>query len=212
MGEGHLRRHRERRHLGHVFEPRADTRVDADERDRARPAHEVLDPHLVPGEAQEPRVGVDDLVDAANPATIGPLHGDPEPVALVDGVVPRHRLEVVLLADDVHAIANPGLALADPAALVLPVPLAVGLGLRRGCRGRGLGVGRDQCRWRRSSHLPCPSWQRRPSPVGGLQAFAQLRASPSTPHTCSSCGTRWGQRGHQGGPLVISSRTAGSPS
>ena len=191
MGEGHLRCHRERRHLGHVFEPRADTRVDADERDRPRPANEVLDPHLVPGEAQKPCVGVDDLVDATNPTSIRPLHGDPESVALVDGVVPRHRLEVVLLAHDVHAIANPGLALADPAALILPIPLAVGLRLRRGCRARRLGLVEISVGGDGHCISQCPSWQRRPSPRG-QRAHSY---KPATPHTCSSCGTRWGSGG-----------------
>ena len=53
--------------------PGQTTGVDRDERDGAAAAHEVLDAHLVAGEAQEPRVRVDHLVGAADPAPVGAL-------------------------------------------------------------------------------------------------------------------------------------------
>ena len=85
----------------------------------------MLDADLVAGEAQEPGVRVDDLIGAAHPATVRPLPGDAEPVALVDRVVPRLWGEVVLLGDDVDSVAGPRVMLADPAPLVLVIPLVV---------------------------------------------------------------------------------------
>ena len=193
MGEGHLRGDRERRHLGDVLEPRADARVDADERDRARPADEVLDTDLVAGEAQEARVGVDDLLDAADPTTVGTLHGDPESVALVHGVVPRHRLEVVLLVDDVHTVADPGLVLADPAVLVLPVPLAVGLRRRRAVA---------VVDWASSMSVSVARVITSPVPILAASSVASQRVAgicasackPATRRTCSSCGIPLGRQ------------------
>ena len=100
--------------------------------------HEVLDADLVAGEAQEPRVWVDDLVGAADPTPVRTLNGDAEPVALVDGVVPRLRRALVLLADQGDPIASPRLMLADPAPLVLVVPVVVDDSHAR--RGRGVAV------------------------------------------------------------------------
>ena len=140
-----------------------------------RPGNEVLDADLVAGEAQEPGVRVDDLIGAADPPAVGALYGDAEPVALVDGVVPRLRRAVVLLGDQRDPVACPRLMLADPAPLVLVVPVVVEDSRARRCVG--VAAARSPCRWSGSSHHRSHLGSVAHSSTGGRRQSAQVRTS-----------------------------------
>ena len=125
VGQGHLRGDGERRHLGDLVEDAgADIRVDAEEGHAPGPPTKCSTPTSSPAKRKNPCSGR--RPDRCRGPGADGAQRDPESVALVHRVVPGHRLEVVLLVDDVHAVAVPGLVLANPAALVLVVPLVVG--------------------------------------------------------------------------------------